>query len=52
MRDILKRKSVIMLICIFFAGFLGPMLISGHPSDVTGSLCEATMVECQASPLF
>ncbi len=37
MRDILKRKSVIMLICIFFAGFLGPMLISGHPSDVTGA---------------
>ena len=37
MTDILKRKSVILLICIFLTGFLGPMLITGHPSDVTGA---------------
>ncbi len=37
MTDILKRKSVILLICIFLTGFLGPMLIAGHPSDVTGA---------------
>lgn len=37
MRDILKRKSVILLICIFLTGFLGPMLIARHPSDVTGA---------------
>jgi len=37
MRDILKRKSVILLICIFLAGFLSPMLIAGHPSDVVGA---------------
>lgn len=37
MIDILKRKSVILLICMFLTGFLGPMLFSGHPSDVTGA---------------
>ncbi len=37
MTGILKRKSVILLICIFLTGFLGPMFIAGHPSDVTGA---------------
>ncbi len=37
MRDILKRKSIILLICIFLTGFLAPVLIARHPSDVTGA---------------
>lgn len=37
MTDILKRKSVILLICIFLAGFIGPAMIKGHPSDVAGA---------------
>lgn len=37
MRDILKRKSVILLICIFLTGFLVPVFITGHPSDVKGA---------------
>ena len=37
MTDFMKRKSVILLICIFLIGFLGPMLMTGHPSDVKGA---------------
>jgi peptide/nickel transport system permease protein len=37
MTYILRRKSVILLICIFFAGFIGPALMGGHPSDVVGA---------------
>ena len=37
MTEILRRKSVILLICIFLAGFIGPALMRGHPSDVTGA---------------
>ena len=37
MTDFVKRKSVILLICIFLIGFLGPMLMAGHPSDVKGA---------------
>ena len=37
MTYILRRKSVILLICIFFAGFIGPALMGGHPSDAVGA---------------
>ena len=37
MRDILKRKSVILLICIFLTGLIGPAIMGGHPSDVKGA---------------
>jgi peptide/nickel transport system permease protein len=37
MTYILRRTSVILLICIFFAGFIGPALMGGHPSDVVGA---------------
>lgn len=37
MTDILKRKSIILLICIFIIGFVVPVFIAGHPSDVTGA---------------
>ncbi len=37
MTDILKRKSVIFLMCIIFTGFLVPLFMGGHPSDVVGA---------------
>ncbi|MDD4160380.1 MAG: ABC transporter permease [Synergistaceae bacterium] len=37
MKEILKRKSMLLLICIFLTGFLAPMLIAAHPSDITGA---------------
>ena len=49
MTYILRRKSVILLICIFFAGFIA--LMSGHPSDVVGAPFANCVVE-QASALL
>lgn len=37
MSDILRRKSIILLLCIFFIGFFGPRFIGAHPSDVRGA---------------
>jgi peptide/nickel transport system permease protein len=37
MKDFLTRRSVIAFIIICFLGILGPMLISGYPSDVVGA---------------
>lgn len=37
MTDILKRKSIIFLICIFLTGFFVPLLLTGDPSDVIGA---------------
>lgn len=37
MSDILRRKSIILLLCIFFVGFFGPRFIGAHPSDISGA---------------
>ena len=37
MTDILRRKSVILLICIFLTGLIGPALMGRHHSDVAGA---------------
>ena len=37
MTYILRRKSVILSNMYIFAGFIGPALMGGHPSDVVGA---------------
>jgi peptide/nickel transport system permease protein len=37
MIDILKRKSFILLMCIILTGFLVPVFMGNHPSDVVGA---------------
>lgn len=37
MTDILKRKSVVFLICLLLIGALGPMIMGSDPSDVAGA---------------